>query len=147
MIDLNNEFQIIAIIALADAIIGGTVMSWLQRIGWKQKINTIYQLIMFVICGTLLVIFCKIEIAAQVALLWLCFVPDILFYWFLPPLRPLHIVLTGRVPTFGSAGRPIPMFYIRPTYRSALGFVFQRNFSDYEVCLMSIVCSLLIYSI
>ena len=144
----RNPFAIILLLAAADALIGGTFMAALQKRGWDaraQKINNWYQVGMFVVCLTLVDYFCELHTILEVGILWLFYVEDILFYWLLPPLRPLHHALTGYAPTYErpldiglSIDLPIPSFYIRPSYRGALGFVLRRNFPARSVCIMAL---------
>jgi len=75
---------------------------------------------------------------SKVTLMWACYVPDVLFYWFLPVLKPLHIAIVGYVPST-SLRIPIPAFYIRDEYRGAIGFILRENLSARTVCTLALL--------
>ena len=135
---LQSPFALIVAIAFADAVIGGSVMAHLQRIGWRQRWNNAYQITMFVAVGSILIWKCDWMTISKVTLMWLCYVPDVLFYWFLPVLKPLHIAVTGYVPST-SLRIPIPAFYTRDEYRGAIGFVVRENLSARTVCTLALL--------
>ena len=113
-------------------------MAHLQRIGWRQRWNDVYQIIMFVAVGVILIWKCDWITISKIVLMWLCYVPDVLFYWFLPVLKPIHIAVTGYVPST-SLRVPIPAFYLRENYRGAVGFILRESFCARTVCTLALL--------
>jgi len=107
---LNVALIAFILLAIVDAIIGGTVSARLQVAGWTtrdQQFNNAYQLIYgIIVAGMLGWLYFHTRAAKPVLvilILYLGYVEDTLFYLFIPLVNPLISVLANgtsyRVPT------------------------------------------------
>jgi len=151
----NNPFVVIVALALVDALFGGAVMAYLQRRGWDQFVNDMYQFLIFVVCIPVIYKLCDTWTVVQVMVLWVFFVEDVLYYWFMPLVAPLHVIMVGRYPTYDTAvvsidpglkvKVPFQFGFIRESYRGVLGIFMRRTFSGRMVCVMAVGASVLVW--
>jgi len=101
-------------IALLDAAIGGAITAKLQQSPWDERAKRIlrrYQEAFFVLAAGAAYWLLSPRELVLAAVLWLCYVEDLLYYWWLstPPVRVIHLALIGdsqRVQT----GEPDPLW-------------------------------------
>lgn len=150
---MNSPFEIILIIALYDALAGGALAAWMQRRNeWNQTISDLYQVFSFLAVACYILFTVEIETAVQVGILWLGFVEDLLYFWIMPLLRPLHVAIIGQSQHVTVIGdfplrMEVPMFYIRDTYRGPVGFVISFQFKRQFVCIVALLTSAAVWFI
>lgn len=96
---IDSAILFVLAASLLDAIAGGALTGYLQNCGrWtprKQRIISAYQAALFVLLGVAAINLLTLRALFLSVILWLAYVEDVLYYWWLPAVRILHLAATG----------------------------------------------------